>query len=210
MRSSIVVAALLMFVVVASAFAEQPSRRNSVSLFISDLSLSDSSSLDFRSNTGYGVALDHMFNDRVSAELSVSRQTFRRPVTTFITGEIPVTIPVIAFSEVALYPIDANVSYHFVNSSRWKPYVGAGLRYVGDSEHVAGFLGGYDVTSRAVAPELSGGVTFQLRPALGVRLDARRVFSGSKSYITEPVFKGSDALSFMPAFQASVGLSFHF
>jgi outer membrane protein W len=205
MRNPIVVAASLLFVV-ASAFAQQSSRRNAVSLFVSDLSLSDSSSRGFRSDAGYGVALDHMFSDRVSAELSVSRQTIRRNVATFSSTGLPGP----NFREFALYPIDASVSYHFVSGSRWRPYLGAGLRYVGDSEHFAGLLGGYDVTSRAVAPEVFGGITFQFHPDLGVRLDAKQIAGGMKTYITEPVFKGSDALSFVPAFQLSLGLSLRF
>ena len=66
------------------------------------------------------------------------------------------------------------------------------------------------MTSRAVAPEVSGGITYQIHPDLGVRLDAKRIFGGMKTYITEPVFKGSDAMSFVPAFQVSVGLSLRF
>ena len=205
MRIPIVVAASLFFVV-APAFAQQRSTPNSVSLFVSDLALSDSSSRGFRSNAGFGAAFDHMFNDRVSVELSVSRQTIRRYVSTFVIEGPPVS----TFREFALYPIDANVSYHFITGSRWKPYIGAGLRYVSDSEHFTGLLGGYDNTSRAIAPEVSGGVTFALRPNLGVRVDAKEIVGGMKTYVTEPVFKGSDALSFVPAFQASVGLSFRF
>src|SRR5438128_459762 len=124
MRKSIVVAATLLFIVV-SAFAQQPTRSNTISVFVSDLALSDSSSRGFRSDAGYGLALDHMFNDRVSVELSVSRQTIQRYIVTLgTTTELPLS----NFHSVALYPIDANVAYHFVSGSRWKPYVGAGLR----------------------------------------------------------------------------------
>src|SRR5712664_140866 len=152
MQKAIVVAVSLLFVGLAS-FAQQPNRSNAVSVFVSDLSLSDSSSRGFRSDAGYGVAFDHMFNDRISVELSVSRQTIQRHVVAFSTTGLPVS----SFPSVALYPIDASVSYHFVTGSRWKPYIGAGLRYVSDSEHIAGFMGGYDLTSRAVSPEVSGG-----------------------------------------------------
>ncbi len=145
-----------------------------------------------------------MFTDRVSGELSVSRETFQRHVTTFI-GVFPVS----SSPEFALYPVDANVSYHFASSNRWKPYAGVGARY----EQVSQDLGGPGpsvFTARAVAPVVSGGLTFQFRPDLGIRLDGREVFRSAKTYITKPVFKNFDAGIFAPSFEASLGLSVRF
>jgi outer membrane protein W len=206
MRGPIFIAASCLLFVVATASAQQRSAQNSVTIFVSDLALSDLRSLGERSNAGYGVALDHMFTGRISGELSVSRQTYRRHVTTFVITGLPVS----SFPEFALYPVDADVSYHFGSSSHWKPYAGVGIRYEEISVDLSSPLKQNVVTSRAVAPELVGGLTFQFRPDLGIRLDVRQAVRSERSYITKPVFYGLDQPSFAPAFKASLGLSVRF
>jgi len=94
-----------------------------------------------------------------------------------------------------LYPIDANVSYHFLNGSRWKPYLGAGVRYVSDSLHFSGPYRSNRFTENSVDPEISGGITFQFNPALGLRFDAKQIIGYSRGYGTNPNFKGSVGLS---------------
>jgi outer membrane protein W len=192
MKQSVLVAASLLFVA-ASAFAQQPTRSNSVSLFVSDLSVFHSSTNGTRIDAGYGLAFDHMFNDRLSGELSVTSERFRGFVTTFGPSDVPTTA---TFSD-HVYPIDANVSYHFLTDSRWKPYFGGGLRYVSDTIHSGGSFGVHEFTSQRVDPEVSGGVTFQFKPALGLRFDAKQVIgSSSSSYGADPNFKASLGLSF--------------
>lgn len=191
MRKSIVIAVSLLFVV-ASAFAQQPSRANGVSVFVSDLSVFHSSTNGTTIDAGYGAAFDHMFSNRVSGELSVTSQRFRSFITTLTPSGVPTTI---AFSE-RTYPIDANVSYHFLTDSRWKPYVGAGLRYVSSSVHTGTGFGSHELTSRSVDPEVSGGVTFQFRPALGLRFDAKQIVGSNGSYMGDSDFKVSLGLNF--------------
>jgi outer membrane protein W len=191
MRKSMVIAVSLLFVV-ASAFAQQPNHSNGVSLFISDLSVFHSSSAGTRVDAGYGAAFDHMFSSRVSGELSVTSQRSRSFITTFGPSGAPTTI---AFSE-RTYPVDANVSYHFLTDSRWKPYVGAGLRYVTATLHGDPAFGHAEFTTRSVDPEVSGGVTFQFRPALGLRFDAKQIVGSSRSYLSDPDFKVSVGLNF--------------
>ena len=77
-RSIVVAVSLLLFA--TSSFAQQPKQSNTISVFVSDLSLSGSNSTPFRSDTGVGAAIDHRFNDRVSGELSVTRQSFQRHI----------------------------------------------------------------------------------------------------------------------------------
>jgi len=191
MRKSIVIAVSLLFVV-ASAFAQQPNRSNSISVFISDLSVFHSSTDGTRVDAGYGASFDHMFSNRVSAELSVSSQRYKSFLTTFTPSGVPTTV---SFSERA-YPIDANVSYHFLTDSRWKPYVGVGLRYVTATLHSGPGFGNQEFTSRSVDPEVSGGVTFQFKPALGLRFDAKQIVGSNRSYLGDPDFKVSLGLNF--------------
>src|SRR5258706_13028106 len=170
MRRSIVIAVSLLFVV-ASAFAQQNSHSNTVSVFVSDLSISHTSQSGTDVDASYGVAFNHMFNKFLSGEVSVTSQQIWRNVSTFsVPGP-----PTYRSYRDTLYPIDANVSYHFLTNSRWKPYVGAGLRYLNNTFlYSGGPLGDRRISTRTVDPEVSGGVTFQFRPNLGLRFDAKQ------------------------------------
>jgi outer membrane protein W len=191
MRKSIVIAVSLLFVV-ASAFAqEHATPANTFSVFLADPTLFHTSS-GTNLDAAYGAAFDHMFSRHISGELSVTRQPFRRYVTTFST----VGQPSFSNYQDERYPIDANLSYHFLTDSRWKPYLGAGLRYVQDSFVSSGPLGKYHIVRRSADPEISGGVTFQLRPNVGLRLDGKEIAGGGGSFLGHGTFAGSVGLSF--------------
>jgi outer membrane protein W len=193
MRKSIVIAVSLLFVVV-SAFAQQRATpANTVSVFVSDVMASYSSSSGSRLDVSYGAAFEHMFNRHLSAELSVTSQPARRYFSTFVVNGLPTT----SSSTVHFHPIDANVSYHFFTDSRWKPYVGGGMRYLNNSVILTGGpLGNQRLTTRTVDPEISGGVVFQFRPTLGLRFDAKQIIGNSGSVLGETAFTGSVGLSF--------------
>ena|SRR5438105_1105609 len=193
MRKSIVIAVSLLLVV-ASAFAQQHATpANTVSVFVSDAMVTYSSSSGSRLDVSYGGAFDHMFNRHISAELSVTSQPARRYFSTFVVSGQPAT----SSSTVHFHPIDANVSYHFLTDSRWKPYLGGGLRYLNNSVIVNGLFGdSHRFTTRTVDPEISGGVVFQFRPTLGLRFDAKQIIGNSGSVLGERAFTGSVGLSF--------------
>jgi outer membrane protein W len=192
MRKSIIVAVSLLFVV-GSAFAQQSAPANTVSVFVSDLAVSRTSSgtdLD----VAYGVAFDHMFSKRVSAELSVTRQRTRESFTIFNPGGQAV----FASYTNTLYPVDATVSYHFFTDGRWKPYIGGGARYVSGTSRSDSLFNSYRITTYSLNPEISGGVTFQVRPTFGLRFDAKQTLGNGNSVV------GDSSLN------VSVGLSFRF
>jgi outer membrane protein W len=192
MRKSMVIAISSLFVV-AAASAQQPNRSNTVSVFVSDLSVAETSSSGTNVDAAYGVAFDHMFNKRFSAELSVmSRKIYESSAVITPTG------PVFSYYSNTVYPVDANVSYHFFTNSRWKPYLGGGLRYVTDSRRSINPFSGRGASYRPVNPELSGGVTFFFRPTLGLRFDVKQTLTGN------------DAVPGDSSLNASVGLSFRF
>jgi len=192
MRKSIVIAVSLLFVV-ASAFAQQHATpANTVSVFVSDLTVFHSSSSGTNVDATYGAAFDHMFSRHVSAELSVTSQRIRRSVSTF--G--PAGQPVFASFTDTLYPVDASVSYHFFTNSRWKPYLGGGVRYVSGTVRNFSQLNNYRVSTHSIDPEVSGGVMFQFRPTLGLRFDAKQVIGSSGSVVGDTAFTGSVGLSF--------------
>lgn len=190
MRKAIIVAASLLFVV-ASAFAQQNTSSNTISVFVSDMSVTHSSA-GTNLDAGYGAAFDHMFNNHISAELTVTSQRMRQSFTTFtVTGP-----PTVTSYTKTLFPVDANVSYHFLTDSRWKPYLGVGLRYLNSTVQGVAPLNNYRLKSRSLDPEVSGGVTFQFRPNLGLRFDAKQTVGNSSSALGEGQFSGSVGLSF--------------
>jgi outer membrane autotransporter protein len=191
MRKSIVITLSLLFVV-ASAFAQQSSHSNTVSVFVSDLSISHTDQSGTDLDASYGLAFNHMFNAHLSGELSVTSQQIRRNVTTF---SVPGPAVYRSYRD-TLYPVDANISYHFITGSRWKPYVGAGLRYLNNTVSGSGPLGNYRIASRTIDPEVSGGITFQFRPNLGLRFDAKQIVGNSNSVLGDNALSGSVGLSF--------------
>ncbi|HXH40238.1 MAG TPA: OmpW family outer membrane protein [Thermoanaerobaculia bacterium] len=191
MRKSIIVAASLLFVG-ATAFAQQPIRSNTVSVFVSDLAISHTSAEGTNLETSYGAAFSHMFNRNWAAELSVTSQPVQRTNIYLAAGQPPIYS---TFRD-RLYPIDANVSYHFFTNSRWKPYVGVGARYLDYKTRLDLPTGVVRNSQRFVDPEITGGVTFQFRPNLGLRFDAKKIIGTSQSVLGDSVFSGSVGLSF--------------
>lgn len=191
MRKTIIVAASLLFVV-GSAFAQQPDRSNTVSVFVSDLSISSSNSTGTNVDTSYGAAFGHMFNRNWSAELSVTSQPIQRTtIITFATQQ-----PIYSTFRDRLYPIDANASYHFLTNSRWKPFVGGGLRYLDYKTTLDLQTGVSRHSQRFVDPEITGGVTFQFRPNLGLRFEAKKIIGTSQSVLGDSSLSGSVGLTF--------------
>src|SRR6266849_883365 len=169
MRKLIIVTISMLFVA-ASAFAQQSVGSNAISVFVTDPELAKSQA-GTKFATDFGAALEHRFNPRLSAELSVTNQRSNQFFTTLSPTGSPTTIRYSTRS----YPIDANVSYHFFTENRWRPYLGAGLRYVSETVRGTNFTGNYRFTTRSVEPEISGGITFQFTPRLGLRFDAKQV-----------------------------------
>jgi len=187
-KSAAVAALLLLFSV--SAF---PQHSNTVSVFVTKLSRSDIGGAKL--DAAYGASFDHKFTDRFSGELSVSSQRYRRYVRTF-TGS---TEPTSALFTDRIYPIDANISYHFPSGNVWKPYIGAGLRYVNDTFQGYEGLGRtafYRTAVHTIDPEISGGITLQFNRALGLRFDAKQVLGSNRSDVADPELKASVGLSF--------------
>ena len=195
MPKAVAVAASLLFFA-ASVFAQQTSRSNSVYIFATEISQSNIGRATI--DSAYGASFDHLFTERFSGELSVSRQRFRRYVAVFTNSSEPASTNA-PFTD-WLYPIDATVSYHFLGDSRWKPYLGAGLRYVNDTFHGYEAIGTrtplYRAAVSTIDPEVSGGITWQFSRALGLRLDAKQVLGSGRSDVADPEFKASAGLSF--------------
>jgi outer membrane protein W len=176
--------ALSCFLIASSTFAQQ---RNTVSVFAVRGGNAGGAKVD----ATFAASFERRLGDRFSAELTASSERARRIVEVFSTT----SQPAYATFTTHLYPLDLNVSYQLLANSRWRPYIGGGMRYVHDTFHVAGRRVNY-VASQTIDPEVSGGITLQFNPTLGLRIDAKQVLGSHRTKVADPEFKASFGLGF--------------
>ncbi|HEX8169193.1 MAG TPA: porin family protein [Thermoanaerobaculia bacterium] len=141
-----------------SAFAQStPDHPLRVSLFASDLGYTESSTAGGDWTGGFGLALEYRFRPTWAAEVSAAYEDHT-------TGGIVTSHGFFRREEHTL-PIDVLAQYHFATDSRFKPYLGAGARYV------RGTALGNDRTSA----ELAAGFHLFLTPSLSLRVDAKQL-----------------------------------
>jgi outer membrane protein W len=172
------------FLIASSAFAQQ--RSNTVSVF----AVTGGNAGGAKVGAAFAASFERSFGDRFSAELSVSRERARRFVELVGTTSEPVS----ATLATRIYPLDLNVSYRLLTNSRWRPYIGGGMRYVHDTFHAAGRHISY-VASQTIDPEVSGGITLQFNPTFALRVDAKQVLGSHRTKVADPEFKASAGLS---------------
>jgi outer membrane protein W len=157
---------LLTFVFVSllftsTAFAQE---KNELTVFLSDVT--DTGVARVHQYGGFGAAFSRTITPNLSAQLSVASEEHYSYGYYFIGPDIkrPLTPQTLR-----TFPLDLAVRYHWLNDTRWKPYMGAGLRYVGVPHNAdPGFR-----YHNHLNPEIVGGVELRLRPNLGLTLDAR-------------------------------------
>jgi hypothetical protein len=177
MRKTLFAICLLLAV---PAFAQQPTSSDPyrITIFASNLSYTESDLSGRNFDGGIGAALEYRWRKEWSLELSVGVEERRR----FSSGD--------SF-DVQSYPVDLVALRHFDPDSNWKPYLGAGARYL----HSTGFPGsGSDGT---LSPQVVGGVHYFFTPRLSLRFDARQMLR-------------DDSPNGERMFNASVGLGWRF
>ena len=140
MRLRLAVAAALLLS--ASSLLAQ-NRKTEVTLFASDPGYGESSTYGSTVTGGVGLALNQWWTSQISTEFS-------------ITAERHYTFTDAQRLAVYRYPIDALAQYHFLNGTRWQPYIGIGAR-----------------SADRVTPEINAGVLLQLSQHFDLRLDGR-------------------------------------
>lgn len=171
-----------------------------VPLFAQQQSKSDFQIFVYSSNAAitwserYGTAVDQTLGAAVSMKItprvSIEAATIAQKWWEYEPGPYQFGVPITRIRR-TVYPISLDGQYHFLTDSRWKPYLGAGVRYVNPKSTF------YDVGTR-VAPEITGGVSFMITPHLSVRFDGKQEIQSQ----TGPAY---DPLS-----RASIGLAWHF
>jgi outer membrane protein W len=177
-KSGLLVLALLL--AAPSLFAQE---KNNFSVFASSLEFSNSSA-GRRLNAAYGLSFERMFTPHLSAEISVSSESHHSYG--YVVDETGYINQVSAVS-FRTHPIDLIARYRFVNESRWRPFLGLGMRYAA-APHVDSMFG----YRNRWTPEADGGVVYQMRH-LGIVIDGKALLGDHEYY--DSVLKTSIGLS---------------
>jgi outer membrane protein W len=179
---------LLIVLLMASASTVFAQQKNSFSVFVTDFGLTYSSASGTNYSSGIGFAFDRMFTPRLSGEFAISTEQHRTyPYIVAPDGSIRQVTPV----GFRTYPIDLALRYHFLNDSRWKPYLGVGAHYIGAPHVGSGFR-----YQNHIGPEIVGGTVLQLGRSFGFVLDGKVYLGDRESYV--------------PPFSPSFGLNWRF
>lgn len=162
---------LVFLVAIPAAFAQQP---NQLSVFLSNPWIGYGSPSGVKASSGIGLSFARMFTPRVSAQLAVASEAARTyPYIVTTQGDIAS----VTSRSFHVYPVDLTVRYHFLNDTRWKPFLGLGDHYVGAPNVGSEF--GY---RNHLGGLLIGGSEFQIGRSFGLLLDGRAVFGKHEPY----------------------------
>ena len=144
-------------------FAQQaPDSKLQLSVFATDFGYTESDATGSRFHGNLGAALEYRWNRQWALELQVATEKYTGGIVIDQNGGL-----VIDRSERRAYPLDLFAHYRFDNSTRWQPFVGAGLHYERSPYEGAGDTAGVAV---------DGGVHLMLTRSLSLRLDAKQLF----------------------------------
>ncbi len=171
--------AVLAFCLAHEASAQQ---RHELSLFGSH------SDAGYHAAYGYGAAFSESWTPRFSTVIAVGVDD----ATVCVGGsflERPCTQ-----IKLRTRQVDLSAHYRFLNETRWKPYVGPGLRYLPaphlTAEQRAAVGHPY---SDHVSPEVVGGVELIVVPAFGITVEGKQLVGHREPY--DSLFKLSAALN---------------
>jgi outer membrane protein W len=185
MRKTALVSLLVIFVGIPAALAQQ---KNAVSVFLSEPWIGFSSGSGAQGSAGVGISFARMFTPTVSAQLAIgSEGAHTYPYVVGANGSI---IPVERRS-FRIFPVDLTVQYHFLNDTRWKPFIGAGAHYVGAPNVGSEF--GYQ---NHLGGLIVGGTTFRIDRSFGIVLEGKSVLGNREPYDR--------------VFRTVIGLDWHF
>jgi outer membrane protein W len=172
MRKTVLV---LLGLLAVSASAQTPEKATRVSFFLTNPGFGWSEGGGSNFDAGFGLALEQRFTPQWSAELEVAREVHDYQPSFFD----PRTI------EFRTYPVDVFVRYSFENNTRWRPFLGAGARYVTAPDEPSG--ADYD---SELSPEIGGGVEWEAGESLSIVFDAKALAKNEVPHWDE-VFKVS-------------------
>jgi outer membrane protein W len=179
---------LFMLLLLALPLFAQQQSKNDFQIFVysSNVALTNSDRYGTSVDQNFGAAVSMMITPHVSLEAATVAQKWWE----YEPGPYHFGVPIVRIRR-TVYPISLDGQYHFLNASRWKPYLGLGVRYVSPKSTF------YDVGTR-IEPEITGGVSFMITPHLALRFDGKQELRTK----TGPAYD--------PSSLACVGLGWHF
>lgn len=160
----------------ASASGQSLDKPTRVSVFVSNPTSWNEGSAN---GAGYGVAVERRFSRMWSMELAVASE--KHEVQPFFTN--PTTY------ELSTTPIDLVGRYSFqVRHLRWRPYIGAGVRYIAAPDEPPN-----QHYENELTPEVTGGVEYNGGESWSVRFDLKQLIRDSLPDYDEWI-KGSIAV----------------
>ncbi|HUR80199.1 MAG TPA: outer membrane beta-barrel protein [Thermoanaerobaculia bacterium] len=149
---------LLLALWAVPAAAQSLDRPNRVSAFLSNIAGGASEDGGGFFNAGFGLAYERRFTRTWSAEFAATMQHQANADT---------------------YPFDAALRYTFPNvHTRWRPYAGAGVRYVA----APGPEPRGEIYDNQIAPELVIGVDYNAAESWSLRADAKHTLGNTYAY----------------------------
>jgi opacity protein-like surface antigen len=179
-----VLVAVVLFAV--PLFAQQPKNDFQIFAYSSNLGVTWNESYGTAVDTNWGIAVQKFVAPHVSMELAVVSQGWYE----YEPGPYHFGVPIVRYRQRS-YPVSLDGQYHFFNGSRWKPYLGVGLRYVDPNARLR------DIGAR-ISPEVNGGVSFMFTPRFSLRFDGKQEL------------RSPDGPAYDPPSRVSVGLGWHF
>ena len=174
----------VLLLLLPALLAAQQLPKTQISAYFTPQFIAHSDSAGTLFNGGFGAALNVFWSQRFSTELSVGAE---QAYYSLHPVEEPASSAIERF-RVESYPVDLVARFHFINSTKWLPYIGGGLRYV-DAPSVDSRV---PVQSRTSA-EITGGVIYHFSPRWGLRMDVKQLLTSSEFYDTGT--KGAVGLS---------------
>jgi outer membrane protein W len=121
---------------------------------------------------GLGLALSRAITPRWSAELRVAEE---RHLGSLVSDSERRTLRV--------FPVDLLTEYRFSNSSRWTPYVNAGVRYVAEPA-------GRSLYGDRIDGQIGVGTSLRITPRFGLRFDVNGLLRSRDVYF-DPLIRPS-------------------
>jgi outer membrane protein len=129
---------------------------------------SDPTDIEFDGSTGFGVAANIFWTNRISTELAISRSSAETQLRRRAVGSTG--------GDVELTPVSAVLQFHLAPNATFDPYIGGGVAYVlfGDVDDVDNNISRIDFEDD-YGFVINGGVGIRIGSRLGLTLDAKYV-----------------------------------
>jgi hypothetical protein len=139
--------------IASSAFAQS---RNTLSVFVSNLSYTYSTNSGSATEGGFGVGYERQLRPNLSAVISAAVEKYK-----LRDAAVP--------RQYRIVPVDALVRYHFLSGRAVSPYVGGGARYLRKPDIA--------FASNRLTLEAVAGADFRVTQKIGIFVDVKRLLA---------------------------------